>query len=1227
MAQSLLLRASGLYTFPNHLGAVPQGALLRALNCIINRDGVLESRRGFKIFGSSMTGGSSMTAHKLMVYKERLLRHFGSGAGTTIEFDSDGAGTFTSFSGTFSEVEQGLRIKGIEANSNFYFTSSDGIQKISSTSAANLATTDVVVAGGAKALDLKTNLHNSSGFFAQESTVAYRTVWGYKDVNQNVILGTPSARSVIFNPLSDLLVNDFNNLLTTLDTSASSGGISDGNYHTTLAIPAMSSASTLRTGLIALAAKIDADVVITEGAINTASGSVTANVASLVFNSSVATFLEPGDTIVISGLSGGATTADFNGTRVISTVSTTTITFPLTHGNFGSTADVGGTVQRLKYTLISQPGAPSDPATTTELEDIQTYYSEIVSDLQTELAGITTAANYNNSNATTSQTVDLTFTIPEIITTAWFYQIYRTLPNVSTGAVALSTLDPGDECQLAFEGNPTTAEISTGYVTVNDITPDSFLGAFLYTNPNTGDGIGQANEVPPLATDIETFKGYTFYTNTQTKHRMNFALLSVTDLVPDTSSFTISDGTTSNTYTFSTAENISTKKVLISTADTPAQEVDETARSMERVINRNTSEIVYAYYLSGPEDVPGLLLLEARTLGQNTFYITVNNDTTSGQFNPSFPAVNPIATISMANPTVVTDVAHGLVSGNVIIISGSNSTPSIDGARTITKIDNDTFTVPVNVTIAGNRGGWIKLSDAKASDNEICANRIYYSKFQQPEAVPLLNYIEVGPKDKKILRVLALRDNLFLLKEEAVYRLSGLVAPFTIALFDSSTNLKAPDSAVVLNNLIYCFTSQGIATISDTGVSIISRPIEDKLIKLASAEYTNFSTATSGLSYESDRSYYLSTVSHTSDTLATQCFRYNTFTNTWVEGDKAFRSAIINDADDKAYIAPTDTNYIEQERKLFDRTDFADREISTTINNGSISGTTIILPSTTNISVGDVLVQTQYLTVKKVNQLLTKLDSDTVLTDGNYFSTLEASTGAILSDTLDSIITKISLDSGRVAVPGFTAAATYTALTPTPIDFEDMQTTYNSLITLLNNDAGVGYSNYLSSSGNILQETVIEDIDTNSVIVTQFAMPFIDGPALVFNHIECEVEWMPQSFQDVSMTKQVSESTVIFEDLSFSDAVVSFATDLSPEFEPVPFVGNGNGAFGLGSLNYGTGIYGGSGSGIPFRTYVPREKQRCRYMLIKFAHSVAREIFSLYGISLTYNPISQRGYR
>jgi hypothetical protein len=65
-----------------------------------------------------------------------------------------------------------------------------------------------------------------------------------------------------------------------------------------------------------------------------------------------------------------------------------------------------------------------------------------------------------------------------------------------------------------------------------------------------------------------------------------------------------------------------------------------------------------------------------------------------------------ITSNSEADPTVITAPGHGLQDGQSIVISRSNSTPTIDGTRVVTVIDDDTFTVPVTVTVAGTTGFW-----------------------------------------------------------------------------------------------------------------------------------------------------------------------------------------------------------------------------------------------------------------------------------------------------------------------------------------------------------------------------------------------------------------------------------------------------------------------------------------------------------------------------------------
>lgn len=69
------------------------------------------------------------------------------------------------------------------------------------------------------------------------------------------------------------------------------------------------------------------------------------------------------------------------------------------------------------------------------------------------------------------------------------------------------------------------------------------------------------------------------------------------------------------------------------------------------------------------------------------------------------PAV-VIATSSIANPTLLTTTTpHGLVSGDTATIAGhTGSTPAVAGLVTVTVLTPLTFTVPVNVTVAGTGG-------------------------------------------------------------------------------------------------------------------------------------------------------------------------------------------------------------------------------------------------------------------------------------------------------------------------------------------------------------------------------------------------------------------------------------------------------------------------------------------------------------------------------------------
>ena len=64
-----------------------------------------------------------------------------------------------------------------------------------------------------------------------------------------------------------------------------------------------------------------------------------------------------------------------------------------------------------------------------------------------------------------------------------------------------------------------------------------------------------------------------------------------------------------------------------------------------------------------------------------------------------------ITVISAANPAVVTIVGNKYVDGQTVVIAGTDSTPVIDGTRVITKITDDTFSVPVDTTGGSGSAG------------------------------------------------------------------------------------------------------------------------------------------------------------------------------------------------------------------------------------------------------------------------------------------------------------------------------------------------------------------------------------------------------------------------------------------------------------------------------------------------------------------------------------------
>lgn len=239
------------------------------------------------------------------------------------------------------------------------------------------------------------------------------------------------------------------------------------------------------------------------------------------------------------------------------------------------------------------------------------------------LGAPTEVAYYVNGSGTTND-VTIQTSIPSEVTTSYFVQIYRT-PGTTSSAIV-----PGNNLQLALQYTPTATDITNKYISITDSTPDTLLGAYLYTAD--GEPSNLPNTPPPLALDIATYNAMTFYMNFSTLQQATFTLASVTGTngiqINDTFTITDQGGALTRTYTGKAANNYGSNQFKVDSSSTIAVNIDATARNLVGAINQDTGNTLwYAYYQTGTNVLPGGIILKARNLQTGAFYLNSSRTT------------------------------------------------------------------------------------------------------------------------------------------------------------------------------------------------------------------------------------------------------------------------------------------------------------------------------------------------------------------------------------------------------------------------------------------------------------------------------------------------------------------------------------------------------------------------------------------------------------------------
>lgn len=1274
-----LIKPNGLSNFENEL--TDSAGLEVADNVVIDAPYIIEKRRGQKEVGTSMTSIDDR-AKQLLVYKDRILRHYND----ILQFQSDDNFTFQDFDGAYLETEANLRIKGKESVGNFFFTTEEGIKKISAATASDFATSVGYIrpAGGVRALTLEGIIdYTPAGFFSPNSKVAYFLVWAYKDQNENIIRGYPSSRLVLSNTSTGINVAE-------VSTITVSGALTSSQY-------VLLSSATLDYFIWFDNTGTDPVPQTAETVNRTA---IRVNLTGLSTNDQRASAIANAVSLV----------SEFK-----AEVTSSVVTITLTDSSSGDVPDIaeqsGGTANVIVATLTQ--------GSVTEALNANTTITSIIPDEILDSAS----------------------------PTEYFYELYRTAVSTADASVALIDIDPGSEAQKVFEGFLTDADVIAKKITILDITPESFResGIFLYTNPITGEGILQANGKPPIAKDLELFRNYMFYANTKTSHRLTVDLLSVTEFVTAVSDFIIGDSTVTRTYTAigtpesfdlttdsrsnttvggyvnfnsgnnavkytmwfdttgsdtpplitnrqlvrvdisagagvadtaagtaaatlvalnqlsdfvcnlvsttitiecvdngvtddasiasplggtwlisnivdGTGEDLNAGEFLLSSLPSAAQAIEETAKSLINVINADTLSPLSAFYISGEDDLPGKILLERKDTSDIPFFVMTSDANIADSFNPEIPVTETVTSILFSagsnSPAKIVAAGHGLVTGDTIYIYNTATVPVIRGKYTVNVLDINNFTIPVNITTQDVSSNALFAYASNASDNIVAPNRLYYSKQDQPEAVPILNYIDIGPKDKQIRRILALRDNLFVLKDDGVYIVTGTSNPFNFRLLTGSTRILAPDSAVVLDNLVYALTTQGIVVISETGVSVISRDIESRILKVTSPGYI-FSHSF-GINYETDRAYILFLPTVKNNMVLNQAYRYNTITQNWTRWTLTGTCGLVRDFDNLLYISPSDRNYLTQERKNRERSDFADREIDLGIIAGSQSSKSLQLTSVAEVGVGDCLYQEMYVSIAVYERLLRKLDIDGGL-DSDYVATLgNVPFGSSMPAKLAALNAKLIADD---------TSGTVTNHAPFSSNIATQRDQFNALIAELNDvNCDTNLKNYKDAEDLVSFEALVMAINkVGNQVTLNLEIPYVSGDCSIFKGINSRVVFAYQTFGEPEMFKQIREATILLDQNKFYQMVLGFKTDNSQSFESITVFGQGIGTWGYSG--FGDYVYGGEGNDEGKRVLIPRTKQRCRYMQMSYEHIGAREEVRCLGISAQVRAVSSRAYR
>ena len=908
MAIKYIPRARGLFTFNSEISAVPEGSFDILDNLVIDKEGVLQPRRGYTTVSLTGTTGGSDVVTDFYEFAGVQLLKYPSGL-----YSKNGT-VLTKYSGTFDVPVDAVSNNSVLANKNFYIATDDGVLKLDSVGNSFRRS------GAPKAVPPSLSL-TSGNILRPAQAFRYRALWGYTDSNNNLILGPPSDDVLIDNAgisthnvnISIPIPDEITDNTWFLQLYRSQSAIVPDDELQLMFEKAPTTAQ-LASGVRAMTFTDDYSDTSLGALIYTAPGAGGGTLTSndrppkcvdleLFQNHTIYANTTTAQRRTFSIFATGAETGDIkanttitiNGIDYIGGVSTAEI-FTITLGSSSNVSDYEG----VTITIPFKSGAESileftaDGKVVGDLTHIPVDIQNAGTNEEFELIlGSDTGSAYEDDTITivSKSTGD---------TTIFEYVADNGTVTAGNVRVDISSLSTREEyaTELAVEINRVDGLTATATNGVVDVSQDT---AGDVTNPVSSDlsttGVTVVTEGANSLSAILSELFDVLTNNVQLSVVNNDPLLTITQVSAGTVDIpTTSDSTNvaiAVTQAGNDVEDISTRVFEVFITTSAGSDNELTARSLIRVINGVNAQVasgLIASYSSSAK-LPGTVILEQKLI-------------TNTSFN-----VQALASKNAGN-TTVGDVAFD---------------PSLG-------------TSPL------------------ASSNENNPNYLLISKPDQPEAVPQIQFVPVGSANNPIRRIKALRDSLFIFTDGGIYQMTGSnTGNFAIEELDLTARIIAPRTVNNLNNQVWALTTQGLVSITESAVNIRSRDIEDKI----NANFFNPTALNAHaftIPYESDRKIIYFAPSVANLTVADEAWIFNTITNTWTRWDLSAKSGGI--FQDKINLAEAAGVNIRLENKVNSFRDYADggEEVAITSFAKGTSTTSIVVPDVTNLFVVNGLV-------------------------------------------------------------------------------------------------------------------------------------------------------------------------------------------------------------------------------------------------------------------------------